>query len=323
MIEITSDAIERVGTLLADVPKGAERVFASAMNRGISRVKTQAIKQVKTVYAVNGAALTKATRINITKASTGNLAGFVSFSGVKIPLYKFKVTPTKPGTGKQVRAAVKKGGSGTPFEDAFIAEMKSNGHTGVFERTGRKRFPIEEKMKISSMSKGMQRQVALICALSTQPKVLLMDEIFDGLDPVMRQLLKKLLAREVSERNITVMIASHNLRELEDVCDHVGLLHQGGVVFEQELDGLKLNLHKLQAVFKPMISMDVFSDLDILKFDMKGSLINMVIRGDKGVISRRIEALKPVYFEMLPLTLEEVFISEMEVSGYDIDKIIP
>ena len=184
-------------------------------------------------------------------------------------------------------------------------------------------FPIEEKMKISSMSKGMQRQVALICALSTQPKVLLMDEIFDGLDPVMRQLLKKLLAREVSERNITVMIASHNLRELEDVCDHVGLLHPGGVVFEQELDGLKLNLHKLQAVFKPMISMDVFSDLDILKFDMKGSLINMVIRGDKGVISRRIEALKPVYFEMLPLTLEEVFISEMEVSGYDIDKIIP
>lgn len=184
-------------------------------------------------------------------------------------------------------------------------------------------FPIEEKMKISSMSKGMQRQVALICALSTQPKVLLMDEIFDGLDPVMRQLLKKLLAREVSERNITVMITSHNLRELEDVCDHVGLLHQGGVVFEQELDGLKLNLHKLQAVFKPMISMDVFSDLDILKFDMKGSLINMVIRGDKGVISRRIEALKPVYFEMLPLTLEEVFISEMEVSGYDIDKIIP
>ena len=184
-------------------------------------------------------------------------------------------------------------------------------------------FPIEEKMKISSMSQGMQRQVALICALSTQPKVLLMDEIFDGLDPVMRQLLKKLLAREVSERNITVMIASHNLRELEDVCDHVGLLHQGGVVFEQELDGLKLNLHKLQAVFKPMISMDVFSDLDILKFDMKGSLINMVIRGDKGVISRRIEALKPVYFEMLPLTLEEVFISEMEVSGYDIDKIIP
>ena len=103
MIEITSDAIERVGTLLADVPKGAERVFASAMNRGISRVKTQAIKQVKTVYAVNGAALTKATRINITKASTGNLVGFVSFwrenTVVQIQGNADKTRNRKAGTG--------------------------------------------------------------------------------------------------------------------------------------------------------------------------------------------------------------------------------
>ena len=179
MIEITSDAIERVGTLLADVPKGAERVFASAMNRGISRVKTQAIKQVKTVYAVNGAALTKATRINITKASTGNLAGFVSFSGVKIPLYKFKVTPTKPGTGKQVRAAVKKGGSGTPFEDAFVAEMKSNGHTGVFERTGRKRFPIEEKMGLSAQMVGNE-------------------DIIDGLEKEAQELVNERIIHEMN-----------------------------------------------------------------------------------------------------------------------------
>lgn len=150
MIEITSDAIERAGTLLAGIPKGAERVFANAMNRGLSRVKTQATKRVKEVYAVQSKALQDATTIKVNKASTGNLAGYVSFSGVKIPLYKFKVTPTKPGTGKQVRAAVKKGGSGTPFEDAFIAEMKSNGHTGVFERVTRKRFPIEEKMGLSA-----------------------------------------------------------------------------------------------------------------------------------------------------------------------------
>ena len=148
MIEITSDAIERVGTLLADVPKGAERVFASAMNRGISRVKTQAIKQVKTVYAVNGAALTKATRINITKASTGNLAGFVSFAGTKLPLYQFKVTPTKSGTGKQVRAQLKKGGSATPFEDAFVANMRNG--MGVYERLTRKRVPTEQLMGLSA-----------------------------------------------------------------------------------------------------------------------------------------------------------------------------
>ena len=113
MIEITSDAIERVGTLLADVPKGAERVFANAMNRGISRVKTQALKRTKQVYTVNNGALTARTTMQINKASTGNLAGFVSFAGTKLPLYQFKVTPTKSGTGKQVRAAVKKGGSAT------------------------------------------------------------------------------------------------------------------------------------------------------------------------------------------------------------------
>ena len=150
MIEITSDAIERANTLLAGIPKGAERVFSLSLNRGLSRVKTQALKQVKTVYTANSTALNAATKINVNKASTGNLAGYVSFSGVKIPLYKFKVTPSKPGTGKQVRAAVKKGGGGTPFEDAFIAEMNSNGHTGVFERTTRKRFPIEEKMGLSA-----------------------------------------------------------------------------------------------------------------------------------------------------------------------------
>lgn len=150
MIEITFDTIERVETLLADVPKGAERVFANAINRGLGRIKTQATKRVKEVYTVQSAALREATKIRVDKASTGNLAGFVSFSGVKIPLYKFKVTPTKAGTGKQVRAAVKKGGSGTPFEEAFIATMRKNGHTGVFERLTSKRFPIEEKMGLAA-----------------------------------------------------------------------------------------------------------------------------------------------------------------------------
>lgn len=150
MIEITSDAIERAGTLLAGIPNGAERVFANAINRGLGRVKTQATKRVKEVYTVQYKALQEATKTRVSKASTGNLAGYVSFSGVKIPLYKFKVTPTKPGTGQRVRAAVKKGGSGTLFEDAFVAEMRSNGHTGVFERLTRERFPIEEKMGLSA-----------------------------------------------------------------------------------------------------------------------------------------------------------------------------
>ena len=128
MIEITSETIERVQAVLAGVPKGAERALSNAMNRGLSRVKTTAMSNVKRVYAVQSSALSAATNTKIQKASTGNLAGFVSFSGCKIPLYKFKVTPKQPGTGKTVRAAVMKGG-GTAFEDAFIVGMGS-GHLG-------------------------------------------------------------------------------------------------------------------------------------------------------------------------------------------------
>jgi len=148
MIEITSETIERVETLLSGIPKGAERAFSNSINRGLSRVKTTAMKQVKQVYAVQSSALTAATTTRISKASTGNIAGYVSFSGFKLPLYKFNVTPKKSGTGKQVTASVMKNG-GTTFEDAFVAEMKS-GHMGVFERSGRKRLPVEEIMGLSA-----------------------------------------------------------------------------------------------------------------------------------------------------------------------------
>ena len=149
MIEITSETIERVETLLAGVPKGAERAFSNAINRGLTHTKTQAFKRVKAVYAVKQTALSEATKTRVQKSSTGNLAGYVSFSGVKIPLYKFSVSPKEPGKRKQkVTAGVMKGG-GAVFEDAFIARM-SNGHTGIFERVTSKRFPIEEKMGLSA-----------------------------------------------------------------------------------------------------------------------------------------------------------------------------
>lgn len=148
MIEITSETIERTQALLAGIPKGAERAFSAAINRGLSHTKTQAFKQVKKVYAVKQGALNEATTTRVQKASTGNLAGYVSFSGVKIPLYKFQVTPKTPGTGKKVRAAAMKGGGAT-FDSAFIAKMRS-GHIGIFERITSKRLPIEEKMGLSA-----------------------------------------------------------------------------------------------------------------------------------------------------------------------------
>lgn len=147
MIEVSAETIERVEALLAGVPKGAERALSNAMNRGLSKMKTGAAKKVREVYTVQSSAINEATDTRIQKASTGNLAGHIHFSGYKIPLYKFKVTPKAPGIKKQVKAAVKKGG-GTAFENAFIAQMKS-GHIGVFERETSKRFPIEEKMGLA------------------------------------------------------------------------------------------------------------------------------------------------------------------------------
>ncbi|MBE6831416.1 MAG: ABC transporter ATP-binding protein [Ruminococcaceae bacterium] len=183
-------------------------------------------------------------------------------------------------------------------------------------------FPIDSKSKIVNMSKGMQRQAAIICAIATQPSCLLLDEVSDGLDPVMRQLLKRIVSGEVAQRGMTVIIASHNLRELEDFCDHVGLFHKGGVVFERDLDELKLGINKVQAVFKPMPEISAFAPLEIIKTEMHGSLINLVIRGSKDEILEKINGLNPVFAEVLPLTLEEVFISEMEVAGYDLENIL-
>ena len=187
-------------------------------------------------------------------------------------------------------------------------------------------FQLDRKKKIRQMSKGMQRQAALICALSTMPDYLLMDEIFDGLDPVMRQLLKRVVSDQVYERGMTVLIASHNLRELEDLCDHVGLIHRGGVLFEQDLDELRLGIHKVQAVYQPALEQETLQrlrrELNVVRLEVRGSLISFVARGTEEEIRRALQAEDPIFVETLPLSLEEVFISEMEAAGYDLNKIL-
>lgn len=183
-------------------------------------------------------------------------------------------------------------------------------------------FPINTKQRIVNMSKGMQRQSALILALSTRPKYLFLDEIFDGLDPVVRQLVKKLIITNVTDNGTTVMIASHNLRELEDICDHIGLLHKGGIILERELDDLKLGIHKVQIAFNSDVDNNLFSDLEIVNKSRNGNLFNLTIRGNEQDFIPKLEALNPAFMESLPLTLEEVFINEMEGAGYDINNIL-
>lgn len=147
MIEISSETIERTQALLADIPKGAERAFSNAINRAITHSKTKAFKEVRKVYTVKQGDLNSKTSTKIKKASTGDPVGFVSFAGVKLPLYKFNATPRSPIKGEKVWAEVMKGGGAT-FEDAFIADLGKG--TGVFERITSKRYPTEQLMGLSA-----------------------------------------------------------------------------------------------------------------------------------------------------------------------------
>ena len=183
-------------------------------------------------------------------------------------------------------------------------------------------FRLDSKRKLNTFSKGMQKQAHIILALSCRPDYLFCDETFDGLDPVMRQAVKRLLADAVLEYQMTPIIASHNLRELEDICDHIGLLHQGGVVFERELDHLQSNIHKVQCAFSAPKQQEDFAGLDIVTIEQRGSLSILVVRGSAEETEAKVQSMGPLYCELLPLTLEEIFITEMEVLGYDVQQLI-
>ena len=184
-------------------------------------------------------------------------------------------------------------------------------------------FGLDKKRKINTFSKGMKKQLALLCGVCSNAKYLLCDETFDGLDPVMRQGIKSIFASEMEKRGMTPVIASHNLRELEDICDHVGLLHKGGVLLSKDLEDMKCNIQKIQCVFSsPEDEAKVISSLDIMKNEKRGSLNTLTVRGNKAEILAIFATVNTVFFEALPLSLEEIFISETEVVGYDIKKLI-
>ena len=184
------------------------------------------------------------------------------------------------------------------------------------------RFPIDPAKRINTFSKGMKRQVALILALACQPRYLLLDEAFDGLDPVIRSGLRKILVDQISERNMTVIISSHNLRELEDLCDFMGLLHHGKVIFEREIDDVKLGFCKVQAGFSVLPEPASLKALDVMQLEQTGSVVSMIVRGKSREILDHMHTLNPLFVETVPLTLEEVFVHEMEAVGYDYNKIL-
>lgn len=183
-------------------------------------------------------------------------------------------------------------------------------------------FDLDEMRKIRTFSKGMKKQVSVILGVCAGTDYLFCDETFDGLDPVVRQAVKSLFAEDVAERGMTPVIASHNLRELEDICDHVGLLHRGGILFSRDLDDMKLGIHKLQVIWNGEMPERALEGLEVLKNERRGSLHTITVRGGREEVQNRMAQAQPVFFEMLPLTLEEIFISETEVVGYDVKSLL-
>ena len=183
-------------------------------------------------------------------------------------------------------------------------------------------FHLEENRRIATFSKGMKKQVSVICGVCAGTDYLFCDETFDGLDPVMRQTVKSIFIGDMEERNLTPIIASHNLRELEDICDHVGLLHRGGILFSRDLDEMKLGMYKVQCIFGAPLPEDAWNGFDLLKKEQRGSLYTITARGERDELMAKINKMNPTFCELLPLTLEEIFINETEVAGYDVKKLL-
>ena len=187
----------------------------------------------------------------------------------------------------------------------------------------REAFPeVDDRQPIRRLSKGMQKQSAFWLALCCQPELLVLDEPVDGLDPVMRRQVWSLLMGDVAQRGTTVLVSSHNLRELEDVCDHVGVMSHGKVLLERSLTDLQDNIVKLQAAFRQEEPPQLPRDWDVLHTSQIGRVYTYIVRGNPADIKARMAAYDPLLLEALPLSLEEIFIYEMGGEDYGVRDIV-
>ncbi len=183
-------------------------------------------------------------------------------------------------------------------------------------------FKLDEKRQIRKLSKGMKKQVAFWLSLSAMPDVLILDEPLDGLDPVMRKQVLNLVIADVADREMTVLVSSHNLRELEDICDWVGIIHQGRMILEKPLDDLKGSVHKYQLVIPAEEDDELEKMENVLHISRTGSVRSVIVRGDADECDKKMQELSPSLCERISLTLEEVFIYELGGLGYDFTNIL-
>lgn len=215
------------------------------------------------------------------------------------------------------------------FYNAYSIKEMAQFYKNIYQRFDEKKyeelrdiFALDEKRQIRKLSKGMKKQVAFILSLSAKPDVLILDEPLDGLDPVMRKQVLNLMIAEVADREMTVLVSSHNLRELEDICDHVGIIHDGKMILEKPLDDLKGNVHKYQTVFNDKFPAELMADKSVMNVSNAGSVYNIIIKGEAEKCEELIKTYSPILAERVSLTLEEIFIYELGGVGYDCKNIL-
>ena len=201
----------------------------------------------------------------------------------------------------------------------FYASIYEKFDRACFERLSGE-FNLDGKQMLRRLSKGQQKLAAFQLALAQQPDCVILDEPVDGLDPVNRRKIWGMLLGEVSERGITVLVSSHNLRELEDVCDHVGIMNHGKMLLERSLSELQENIVKIQLVLPE--GKQLPPDLNILHQNQTGRLQQLILRGRQEEISARMEACSPLFFDLLPLTLEEIFIYELGGTEHEVGSFV-
>jgi ABC-2 type transport system ATP-binding protein len=197
------------------------------------------------------------------------------------------------------------------FYDDFSVPLFTQIH-GVLD------LPMNKKL--STFSKGMKKQAALIFAIAAKTDFLFLDEVFDGLDPTIRIIVKQMLADTMKNEKLTVILSSHNLREIDELCDAAGLIHKGKLVFNRQLNDIRGNIHKIQTAFDTPVSHETFPDINIIQLENTGSIIHIIAKGEPEELRAKIQAHNPKILDILPLSLEEVFIHELEVLGYEYNR---
>ena len=183
-------------------------------------------------------------------------------------------------------------------------------------------FKLNPKKPLSSMSKGMKRQATFVLAIAARPKIMLLDEPFDGLDPIVRNQVRNILLQDIANHNMTVIASSHNLREMEDICDSVSIMHFGKLLFNRDLTEIKGMHNKLQIAFKELPDDGFYKQVGAVHKNIRGRVVTCIIKGDVSDIESRVTQYDPLMYDILPLTLEEIFTYEMGEKGYEISNIV-